>query len=182
MAGLQMYGTVTGKRKWVVAQLGGTPIDYRTEDFVTRIAELTGKGVDVVFDGIGGDVSRRSGRSTRPGGLLVLYGHYSTLVAGRRDRRKDLTYYASAVSVFVRSLFSGSHQLLLYRIAKLRERNPDWFRQDLLALADLLPTGAIAPVITAIMPLVEAWQAHEMLGRSGITGIIVLTRKEKACT
>jgi len=178
MAGLQMYGTASAERKNVVAQLGGMPIDYRTEDFVTRIADLTGEGVDVVFDGIGGNVSRRSWRVLRPGGRLVLYGHYATLVAGRRDIGKILTYYASAASVFVRSIFSRRHQVLFYRITKLRQQHLDWFRQDLLALADLLATGAIAPLIAATVPLVEARQAHEMLGRGGITGTIVLTCNE----
>lgn len=72
--------------------------------------------------------------------------------------------------------------MLLYRIAKLRERHPDWFRQDLLALADLLATGAITPLIAATVPLVEARQAHEMLGRGGMTGTIVLTCNEQAGT
>ena len=182
IVGLQMYGTASGERKNVVAQLGGTPIDYRTEDFVTRIADLTGDGVDVVFDGIGGDVSRRSWRVLRPGGRLVLYGHYSTLIRGRQDMRKVLAFYASAASVFVRGLIPGSRQVLLYHIAKLRQQHPDWFRQDLLALADLLATGAIAPLIATTVPLVEARRAHEMLGRGGITGTIVLTCNEKAGT
>jgi NADPH:quinone reductase len=164
----------------VVAQLGGTPIDYRTEDFVTRIADLTGKGVDVVFDGIGGNVSRRSWRVLRPGGRLVLYGHYSTLVRGRRDMHKVLAYNASATSVFVRSIISSSRRVLLYRIAKLRKRHPDWFRQDLLALADLFAARAIAPLIAMSVPLVEARRAHEILGHGGITGTIVLTCNEKA--
>jgi NADPH:quinone reductase len=180
IAGLQMYGTASGERKNLVAQLGGTPIDYRTEDFVTCIADLTGEGVDVVFDGIGGDVSRRSWRVLRPGGRLVLYGHYSTLVSGRRDMRKVLIYYASALSVLVRGIFPGRQQVLLYRIAKLRQWHPDWFCQDLLALADLLATGAIAPLIAATVPLVEARRAHEMLGRGGMTGTIVLTCNEEA--
>jgi len=180
IAGLQMYGTASGERKNVVAQLGGTPIDYRTEDFVTRIADLTGEGVDVVFDGIGGHVSRRSWRVLRPGGRLVLYGHYSTLVRGRRDMHKVLAYYASATSVFVRSIISRSRRVLLYRIAKWRQRHPDWFRQDLLALADLCAAGAIAPLIAMTVPLVEVRRAHEMLGRGGITGTIVLTCNEKA--
>jgi NADPH2:quinone reductase len=179
IAGLQLYGTASGERTNVVAQLGGTPIDYRTEDFVTRIADLTGDGVDVVFDGIGGDVSRRSWRVLRPGGRLILYGHYSTLVAGRRDRHRVLTYYANAASVFARSIFSGRRHVLLYRIAKLRERHPDWFRQDLLALADLLATEAITPLVAATVPMAEARRAHELLGRGGITGTIVLTCNEK---
>ena len=43
-------------------RLGAVAIDYRTEDFVARVRELTGDGVDVVLDGIGGLVSLRSFR------------------------------------------------------------------------------------------------------------------------
>ena len=38
-----------------VARQGAIPIDYKHEDFVTRIAELSGGHlVDVVFDAMGG--------------------------------------------------------------------------------------------------------------------------------
>jgi NADPH:quinone reductase len=182
LAGLQMYATASGERKNMVAQLGGTPIDYHTEDFVTRIGDLTGDGVDVVFDGIGGDVSRRSGRVLRSGGRLVLYGHYSTLIRGRQNMRKVLAFYGSAASVFVRGLIPGNRQVLLYHIAKLRQQHPDWYRQDLLALAELLAGGAIAPLIAMTIPLDEARRAHELLGHGGIIGTIVLTCNEKAGT
>ena len=37
-----------------VASLGATPIDYHSEDFPARIRSLTGDGVDVVVDTVGG--------------------------------------------------------------------------------------------------------------------------------
>ena len=46
-------------------------IDYRNEDFVARVRELTGDGVDVVLDGIGGAVSLRSFRALRCGNPIV---------------------------------------------------------------------------------------------------------------
>jgi NADPH2:quinone reductase len=54
LAGLEMYGTASKHNHELVSALGATPIDYRTEDFVKRIRDLTGDGVDVVFDPIGG--------------------------------------------------------------------------------------------------------------------------------
>ncbi|NIR40637.1 MAG: zinc-binding dehydrogenase, partial [Actinobacteria bacterium] len=54
LAGLEMYGTASKHNHELVSALGATPIDYRTEDFVARIRSLTGDGVDVVFDPIGG--------------------------------------------------------------------------------------------------------------------------------
>jgi NADPH:quinone reductase len=47
-------------------------IDYRNEDFLARVRELTnGEGVDVVLDGIGGAVSLRSFRALRRGDPIL---------------------------------------------------------------------------------------------------------------
>lgn len=54
LAELEIYGTASTHNRDVVAGLGATPIDYRTEDFVDRIRQLTGEGVDVVFDTVSG--------------------------------------------------------------------------------------------------------------------------------
>ena len=52
-----------------------TPIDYKTEDFQQRImAETGGKGVDVVFDTIGGKNWSRSYRCLDRGGMLIAFG------------------------------------------------------------------------------------------------------------
>ena len=50
---------------------------------------------------------------------------------------------------------------------------PAWFRQDLLALLDLLREGKIRPLIAARLPLEDARGAYEMLGE-GVLGKIVL--------
>ena len=62
-------------------------IDYRNEDFLARVRELTGDGVDVVLDGIGGPTSLRSFRALRSGGRLVVYGHYAMLASGAYELR-----------------------------------------------------------------------------------------------
>lgn len=54
LAGLRMYGTCSSRGASTVFELGGVPIDYQHQDFVEEIRRLTGDGVDVVFDGIGG--------------------------------------------------------------------------------------------------------------------------------
>lgn len=48
LAGLEMYGTASSSKQELVANLSATPIDYRKEDFVQRISDLTGDGVDAV--------------------------------------------------------------------------------------------------------------------------------------
>src|SRR5262249_37312796 len=45
--GLDMYGTASKAKHDLIVRLGATPIDYRSEDFVARIAAMTsGQGVD----------------------------------------------------------------------------------------------------------------------------------------
>jgi NADPH2:quinone reductase len=48
------------------------------------------------------------------------------------------------------------------------------FRQDLIALFDLLKQQKIKPLVVQRLPLVEARQAQELLGKGGVTGKIVL--------
>jgi NADPH2:quinone reductase len=50
------------------------------------------------------------------------------------------------------------------------------FRQDLIALFELLQQQKIKPLIARRFPLAEARHAHELLGKGGVTGKIVLVR------
>src|SRR5438094_6770179 len=93
--GLEMYGTCSSRGASAVSDLGGIPIDYRQLDFVKEIHRLTGEGVDVVFDGIGGTHIWRSRKALCPGGTVVAYGLTSSLrggrlASGRSGRRNGL--------------------------------------------------------------------------------------------
>jgi NADPH:quinone reductase len=64
--------------------------------------------------------------------------------------------------------------VLPYSIQWLKRLKPALFRQDLIALFDLLGQQKITPLIAQRLPLVEARHAHELLGEGGVTGKIVL--------
>src|SRR5262245_30916137 len=83
LAGLQMYGTCSSRGASAVSDLGGVPIDYQHQDFVEEMHRLPSKGVDVVFDGIGGTHLWRSRQALRPGGTVVAYGLTGSLREGR---------------------------------------------------------------------------------------------------
>lgn len=51
---------------------------------------------------------------------------------------------------------------------------PAWFRQDLIALFDLLQQQKIKPLIAQRFPLSAARQAHVLLANGGVIGKIVL--------
>jgi NADPH2:quinone reductase len=182
LCGLEMYGTCSSRGAPTVSVLGGTPIDYRQLDFVEEIHRLTGEGVDVVFDGIGGAHIWRSRKALRPGGTVVAYGLTSSLRrgrlvrggSGRRHRFRDIRIFG--LYIVGGWLLPGRKRVVPYSIQWLKRLRPALFRQDLIALFDLLQGEKIKPIIARRFPLAEARQAHELLGKGGITGKIVLVR------
>ena len=63
--------------------------------------------------------------------------------------------------------------MIPYSIQTLKKRRPDWFREDLRVLLNLLKQGKIKPIIAARMPLNEAVKAHELLEKGSVMGKIV---------
>ena len=74
---LEMYGTASKSKHELVAGLGATPIDYKSEDFVERILSKTGDGVDAAFDPIGGENFKRTPASRVMRIPLVLHSRPS---------------------------------------------------------------------------------------------------------
>jgi NADPH:quinone reductase-like Zn-dependent oxidoreductase len=166
LAGLEMYGTASKYNHEVVSVLGATPIDYRTEDFVQRIRELTGDGVDVVFDPIGGAGQLwRSNRALRKGGRLVWFG----VAAAKKKGLRVIPLTLLTVGV-LKVLPDGKQVQTTPDLSK----DNAWYHATLAELLDLLVAGKLNPVVAERIPLAEAARAHELLERGGYAGKVVL--------
>jgi NADPH2:quinone reductase len=170
----ELYGTGSGNQTGVISALGATAIDYTKSSFVERVRDLTGDGVDVALDGIGGSVAVGSYRALRRGGRLVMYGHYGTTVAGRKSARKAALFYLSGALLLAGNLLPNGKRVMPFQVAKLRDRHPEWFREDATTLFDLLSRDKIEPIVAERIPLGDAQRAHENLGRGAVTGKQVL--------
>jgi NADPH:quinone reductase-like Zn-dependent oxidoreductase len=168
LQGLEMYGTVSAANRGLVSGLGAAPIDYETEDFVACIENLNPKGVDVVFDAVGGSHFQRSFRCLRKGGMVVAYGSYNSAIG------KEGGGMLGFAGLLVRAALARGKSAAIYSIAPLKEKHPGWFREDLSELFRLLAQGKIRPVILQRMPLTEAAEAHRLLEKRGVKGKIVL--------
>lgn len=171
---ITVYGTASQPKHDLIRELGATPIDYRSEDFVERVRKLTnGEGVDAVFDPIGGANWRRSARALKRGGHLVTYGMSAMLEANGLQRR------LAAVSSFAQlgwlKLVPNGRRASFYSITGLEKKHPEWFRADLERLFRLCASGEIEPVIGKRLTLDETAQAHELLENADVRGKIVLT-------
>ena len=184
LAELEMYGTCSSRGAPVVRDLGGIPIDYQHLDFVNEIHRLTSGGVDVVFDGIGGRHIWRSRKALRPGGRVVAYGLTASLRGGRlasgRSGRRHRFRAIAIFGLYIAGgwLFPGRKRVVPYSIQWLKRVRPAVFRQDLMALFDLLQQRKVKPLIAQRFPLADARRAHELLGTGGVAGKIVLVRSE----
>jgi NADPH:quinone reductase len=186
LAGLEMYGTCSSRGASAVSALGGIAIDYQHQDFVEEVHRLTSEGVDVVFDSIGGTHIWRSRKALRPGGRVVAYGLTGSLRGGRlasgRGGRRHRYRAIAIFGLYIAGgwLFPGRRRVVPYSIQTLKRLKPAWFRQDLTALLELLQEKKIKPLIAQRFPLAEARQAHELLGKGGVIGKIVLVPNEES--
>jgi NADPH2:quinone reductase len=82
--GYKAIGTTSSPEKAALAKKNGYKwvIDYTKEDVVAKVKEITkGKGVPVVFDGVGKDTWMASLDSLQPRGLMCSFGNASGAVA-----------------------------------------------------------------------------------------------------
>ena len=180
VSGLEMYGTCSSRGAHVVSQLGGVPIDYATQDYVSEVRRLTGEGVDAVFDPIGGAHLWESRQALRPGGRVIGYGNTTSLRGegmgsartGRRNRLHGIPIYA--LYIIGGWVLPGRRRIIPYSIQTLKRLKPDLFREDLKTLLDLLRDKKIKPIIARRFRLAQAKDAHELLAKGGVEGKIVL--------
>jgi NADPH2:quinone reductase len=108
--GACVIGTVSSPAKAEVARAAGADevIIGRETDFVVEVMRLTGQGVDIVYDGVGGSTILKSLQSVRPFGAVVSLGQVGGPIApisieeiGRRSAalwRPSIIAYTSNAS------------------------------------------------------------------------------------
>jgi NADPH:quinone reductase len=159
--GATMIGTVGSEDKAKLAKDQGCThvINYRTEDFVARVKEITGgKGVDVAYDPIGKDTFPKSLDCLKPRGLWVTFGNSSGPVPPF-----DLGILAQKGSLFATRPTLGTY--IATRQALLETAND---------VMDMVRLGRVKINVTKTYPMSQAEQAHRDLEGRATTGSIVL--------
>jgi len=162
--GATVYCTAGSAEKCAACESLGADraINYKTEDFVERIGELTeGQGVNLILDMVMGEYLKRNLKCLAPDGRLVF-------IAVQGGAKIDSL---NVLPIMLKRLtLSGS---------TLRPRSIDDKTGIARSLArevwPLLTQGKIAPVIHSSFALHEAAQAHQLLESSRHIGKIMLT-------
>ena len=97
-------------------------------------------------------------------------------LASGRPRRRHPFRAIAIFGVYIAGgwLLPGRKRVVPYSIQWLKRLKPEMFRQDLIALFDLLQRKQIKPLIAQRFPLAQARHAQELLEKGGVTGKIVL--------
>jgi NADPH:quinone reductase-like Zn-dependent oxidoreductase len=168
---LEMYGTASSPKHQLVRELGAVPIDYKTEDVVARVRTLTGAGVDLVLDPVGGPNFRRSYQVLSRGGRLLGYGFSAALKNGRLSRLRIVSSLARFAAL---KCLPDGRSASWYSMTAMKRQHPQWFREDLQGLLKLAAERRLRPIVAERLPLAEAARAHRMLEEGAVLGKLVL--------
>ena len=160
--GLQLIGTAGSPEKCQLALEHGAAhaIDYKREDFLARVKEITGgKGVKVVYDSIGKDTFEKSLDCLQPFGLMASFGNAS-----------------GPVPPFAPGVLGNKGSLYLTRATLFTHTAT---RESTQAMADdlfdVVLRGDVKIRIDQRYPLAQVQQAHRDLEARKTTGSTILT-------
>jgi NADPH2:quinone reductase len=159
-AGAQVIGVVGGPEKMALAKEVGADvvIDRSEEDFVAVVKEVTrGKGADVVFDPVGGDVFRKSTKCIAFEGRILVVGFASG------DIPSAALNHALVKNYDILGLQARTYRFVANEATK----------EHYAALLRLTETGAIKTVVTERLSLADVPDGLRRLGAGLTTGRIV---------
>jgi NADPH2:quinone reductase len=134
-------------------------INYATEDLRARLKQLVGeKGVDVVYDPVGGALSEPALRSVGWRGRFLVIGF-----AGGEIPRLPANLPLLKGSAIIGVFWGG-----------WLEREPEASRREMGELAQWLADGRVKPHVSARYPLARTAEALVALGQRTVTGKVVI--------
>ena len=159
--GATVIATASSPEKLAVAQEHGADylIDTRREDVRSRIKELTGgRGADVIYDPVGGELFAASLRAIAFEGRILVIGFAGGTVP----------------QIPANHLLVKNVDVIGLNWPAYAERHPQLMTASFRSLMDWYLTGAIRPYISAIYPLERAVDALEQVVARKSTGKVVI--------
>lgn len=160
--GARVIAAASTAEKLAFAEQAGADdlINYSDEDLRARIKELTGgKGVDVVYDPVGGDLSEQAFRSIAWGGRFLVIGFASGTIPSL-PLNLPLLKCASVIGVFWGSWI---------------KRDPQAGAANFDELAGMLNSGRLDLLVTEVYPLDDFLDAFRAIADRRARGKVILS-------
>ena len=160
---MRVFGTTSSNEKAEFARCQGADdtIDYRTENVVERVRDLTaGNGVDLILDHVGGPAFNDNFDMLAPWGTIVSYGDLGgTPETGLFHHIRINGTKAAAVRSFSMHLY---------------DHDPEARRRVMDQVLELLAAHAIHPPIGAQLPMERAAEAQSIVEMGNALGRVIL--------
>ena len=160
--GATVIAAASSAEKLDVARQAGADhlVNYSTESLKDRVKELTGgKGVDVVYDPVGGDLLEDAVRATAWEGRVLIVGFASGTIP-KIPANLMLLKGCALVGVF---------------FGTFRDRDPVANRENFAEMFRWFEEGKLKPLVSTTMDLSRVAEAFSILTGRGAIGKIVLT-------
>lgn len=178
--GLRAVGVASSARRALVERMGAEFVPYDAPEAGARLDAVASRegGFAAILDGAGSEPLGTHLQRLAPHGRYVAFGFTAHLrrggaeATGLRLLWGKLRLGLGVAGVFLRQKLDSRVQF--YDIFGLRTTRPDWFRDDLTALTELLARGSIAPHVSGVFPPERAAEAHALIEGGRVEGRLVL--------
>lgn len=145
----------TGEKRAVATEMGADHVVDYTQGFREQVKELTGgRGADVIYDPVGGDVFDESMRCIAPFGRILVIGFTS----GRAALAKT------------NHLLIKDAEVIGYTVGALNRHAPEWAARNSRVLLGWLASGRINPYISHRVPLEQTADALKLIRDRKVIG------------
>ncbi len=160
LLGATVIATASSEEKLVVCQqMGADHVINYTEGFRDQVRDLTGgRGADVIYDPVGGDVFDESMRCIAPFGRILIIGFTGGRVALAKTNH----------------LLIKDAEAIGFTIGALNRHDPAWAQKNFDILIAWLAAGRISPYVSHRLPLHQAADALKLIADRKVIGKAVL--------
>jgi NADPH2:quinone reductase len=160
LLGATVIATASSEEKLAVCtKMGADHVINYTHGFREQVRDLTeGRGADVIYDPVGGDVFDESMRCIAPFGRILIIGFTS----GRAAQAKT------------NHLLIKDAEAIGFTIGALSRHRPDWAQRNFDILLGWLAAGRITPYVSHRLPLAQAADALKLIRARQVIGKAVL--------
>ncbi len=170
----EIFSTVGSPQKIQYLKASGVQhaINYNIEDFEKTILSLTSnKGVDVIFDAVGGKSIKKGMRILAPGGRMVCYG------AAALNNKNIFSVVKAAIEFgfyHPAMLMMPSKSIIGINMLKIGDHQPKTIQRCLVKVMELYRQGVFKPSVAKVFPVADIGQAHAFLEDRKSTGKVAV--------
>ena len=165
LKGCTIYGTAGSDAKLDYLRQQGVhhPINYTTQDFEQVVKEKLGtRGLDVVFDSLGGKSFSKGFRSLGKGGRIIGYGA-AEQVGGPLQLWSTLKMAANFGLFSPIQLLISSKAMIGVNMLHIADERPHVLARNMQAVIQLWKEGKIRPVVGGTFPATQLAEAHRFV-------------------